>query len=91
MSKKSYPNHSLMKKNRLIKLKQTKCKCEVCGGKASVIHHLDGSMDNHKLENLSTLCPKCHVIIHTHCQIKMFQEITLPTDVEGKKAKVKRG
>ena len=60
-----YPNHYKMKTNRLFKLKQAKGKCEVCHQEAKYIHHIDGSKDNHKLENLSVLCNKCHGIIHS--------------------------
>ena len=59
-----YPNHYLMKKNRLIKLQQTKCKCETCGRRANLIHHKDGSVDNHSIDNLIVLCHVCHSIIH---------------------------
>ena len=60
-----YPNHGAMKRNRLIKLKQADCKCEVCGEPANGIHHIDGSRDNHALDNLVVLCKKCHWILHT--------------------------
>ena len=61
-----YPNHSLMKKNRLIKLKQTAGKCEICGRKTEKmnIHHLDGSKSNHSLDNLILLCRNCHCRLH---------------------------
>jgi len=60
-----YPNHVEMKRNRLIKLKEADCKCEVCGEKAFCIHHIDESYDNHDLDNLAVLCKKCHTILHT--------------------------
>jgi len=60
-----YPNHGQMKRNRLIKLKEADGKCEVCGSDAYCIHHLDGSRDNHELENLAVVCRKCHGILHT--------------------------
>lgn len=59
-----YQNHYLMKQNRLIKLQQTKSKCEVCNRRANLIHHKDGTYDNHNLENLIVLCHSCHAIIH---------------------------
>ena len=59
-----YPNHSQMKRNRLEKLKQAHNKCEVCGGEAFCIHHIDESVDNHDLDNLAILCRKCHSILH---------------------------
>ena len=60
----TYPNHGEMKRNRLIKLQEAKGKCEVCGEDAYFVHHLDGSKDNHNLENLAVLCRKCHMILH---------------------------
>ena len=59
-----YPDHSGMKHNRIIKLKEADGKCEVCGEEAFCIHHIDGSVDNHALENLAVLCKKCHFIMH---------------------------
>ena len=59
-----YPNHYEMKKNRLIKLKEVDGKCEACGEDAYCVHHLDGSNDNHQLDNLAVLCKKCHSILH---------------------------
>jgi 5-methylcytosine-specific restriction endonuclease McrA len=59
-----YPHHYEMKKNRVIKMKNTKGKCEVCGKQGQHIHHIDGSKDNHVLENLILLCVKCHGIVH---------------------------
>lgn len=59
-----YPKHALMKKNRLIKLRESGGKCEACGKEAAFIHHLDGSRDNHELSNLAALCQKCHALLH---------------------------
>jgi len=59
-----YPNHSEMKRNRLIKLKEANGKCEACEEEAFCVHHLDGSVDNHSLDNLAVLCKKCHYILH---------------------------
>lgn len=59
-----YPNHYRMKKNRILKLQQTRGKCEVCGERGFQIHHKDGDKGNHKIENLLLLCRKCHMIIH---------------------------
>jgi hypothetical protein len=58
-----YPNHYLMKQNRLIKLQQTKAKCEICGERGVQIHHKDGSKNNHNLKNLILLCHYCHTTI----------------------------
>lgn len=54
-----YPNHFLMKKNRLIILMNNP-KCEICGKKATEIHHRDGSKFNHELSNLMATCHKCN-------------------------------
>ena len=60
-----YKNHYKMKKNRLIKIKQTKGKCELCGERANCIHHLDESTDNHELDNLMVICYHCHMLYHS--------------------------
>lgn len=59
-----YPEHAEMKRNRIIKLKEADCKCEACGKPAYCIHHLDGSKDNHALNNLVVICKTCHGILH---------------------------
>lgn len=66
MAKKDYyVKHYTMKQNRLKKLKQTKCKCEMCGWDAKTIHHIDESLDNHKMDNLCVVCSKCHTVLHS--------------------------
>ncbi len=59
-----YPNHHIMKRNRLIRLKETKGLCEICERPARLVHHIDESMDNHAITNLSPLCDLCHHAIH---------------------------
>jgi len=54
-----YPNHYLMKKNRLIILLQNP-KCEICGKLATEIHHKDFTKINRKLSNLQAVCHKCN-------------------------------
>ena len=54
-----YPNHYLLKKNRLIRLKETNSRCEFCRKKTNSVFHRDGSKDNHLLINLSVACKKC--------------------------------
>lgn len=54
-----YPNHYLMKKNRLIILMQNP-KCEYCGKPATEVHHKDENKSNHKLSNLTATCHKCN-------------------------------
>lgn len=59
-----YPKQKLMIKNRLIKIEQTKGKCERCPKKGKKVHHIDFSKTNHNLENLLWLCNKCHGQLH---------------------------
>lgn len=60
-----YKDHHQMKLNRLVKLQQTKGKCEVCGIDAKIIHHIDESTDNHVISNLVVLCNPHHSLIHS--------------------------
>ena len=60
-----YPNHYQMKLARIERFKQTKGLCEICGKDADVIHHIDYSKSNHKLDNLLVVCNRCHVVLHT--------------------------
>ncbi len=66
-----YPNHCIMKKNRLIKLKETNRICEVCSKEGSMIHHKDGTKTNHSIKNLLLVCPKCHNILHHNHRNRM--------------------
>ena len=59
-----YPDHALMKRNKITKLKESGGKCEACNEEAYCIHHLDESKDNHEMNNLAILCKKCHGILH---------------------------
>ncbi len=61
----AYPNHYLMKKNRIIKLKSTLGKCEICGQRADRIYHNDEDKSNHSLENLTAVCHDCHMVLHS--------------------------
>lgn len=54
-----YPNHCLLKKNRLIRLAEEDYRCEICGGKADSVFHKDCSKSNHSLENLLVACRSC--------------------------------
>ena len=58
-----YHNHAEMKRQRLLKLKETKGICEACGRQGKQIHHIDGDKSNHALKNLAVLCFSCHGII----------------------------
>ena len=59
-----YPDQMEMRKNRLLKLKESGQKCEVCGQGAYCVHHIDGSRANHAMDNLAVLCAACHAILH---------------------------
>lgn len=57
-----YPNHYLMKKNRLIILMNNP-KCEICDKPATDIHHRNGNKADHRLSNLMALCHSCNNLI----------------------------
>ena len=59
-----YSNHAKLKKQRLIVLKNSKGKCEICGKQARIVHHIDGSLSNHSIDNLISLCNPCHRAVH---------------------------
>jgi 5-methylcytosine-specific restriction endonuclease McrA len=40
--------------------------CEICGGKAVDIHHIDQNRENNKIENLIAVCRECHDHAHSH-------------------------
>jgi group II intron reverse transcriptase/maturase len=52
-------------KNKKLALKRDKQRCRLCGKKVTVgvdnhCHHVDGNSDNHRLDNLVTICIECH-------------------------------
>jgi len=55
-----YPNHYLMKKQRLIILMNNH-ECEICGKPATEIHHKNGNKADHRLSNLVAICHKCNL------------------------------
>ena len=59
-----YPNHAEFKRARIVVLKNTKGKCEVCGEPAKMVHHIDGDKGNHSIDNLIALCWGCHEPLH---------------------------
>lgn len=56
-----YPNHHILKNNRLKKLESVNHKCEICGLKATEVHHRDNTKTNHEIANLMSMCRKCHI------------------------------
>lgn len=63
-----YPNHYTMKLLRKEKLEIVGNHCQECGIEKSSskldLHHLDGSKDNHSMDNVLLLCHKCHMGIY---------------------------
>ena len=60
----AYKNHHEMKKARLEVLEKSKGKCAFCNNDALVVHHKDGTTDNHNKDNLVALCVSCHTKMH---------------------------
>ncbi|MFA5323920.1 MAG: hypothetical protein WC373_14710 [Smithella sp.] len=56
-----YPNHSLMKRLRLVKLESVNYVCEKCGGVATEVHHKDKNKAHHEVGNFVAVCHKCHI------------------------------
>ena len=84
MNQLSYPKHYEMKLARLEKIKQTQGKCEVCGGPAKSIHHIDFTKNNHKIENLAVLCYHCHNLLHSkNCPCSGIKRTTKMLEIYG--------
>jgi len=56
-----YKNHAILKKVRLEALERDEHKCKFCNKKAIVAHHKDGTKENHDINNLISVCYKCHI------------------------------
>ena len=56
-----YKNHAILKRVRLEALERDKHKCKFCNKKATEIHHKDGTKENHDMNNLISVCHKCHI------------------------------
>jgi hypothetical protein len=56
-----YKNHTLLKKNRLLKIEQCGGSCEECNKPDTKLfaYHIDRSRQNHEIENLKMLCYEC--------------------------------
>jgi hypothetical protein len=59
-----YENYHIMERHREIKRFLTGGKCEDCGKRGCLIHHIDKTRYNHEVENLRFLCQKCHMKYH---------------------------
>ncbi len=66
-----YKNHYELKKIRLEVLKRDEYKCKCCNKKATEIHHKDETKENHDINNLISVCHKCHIKqFHRGCTSK---------------------
>ena len=60
-----YPNHYLLKKLRIILLRNFP-KCQICKKKPSTeIHHKSGNKSNHRRNNLLAVCHPCNIKTRT--------------------------
>ncbi len=59
-----YENHSELKVNRKIVLKEAEYICSLCGEDATQTHHIDLSKDNHSVSNLLAVCVSCNLKHH---------------------------
>ena len=60
----TYPRCTEFQVNRLVVLNDADWECDVCGKEAKTAHHLDGTKDNHSIENLMPVCAGCHGEFH---------------------------
>lgn len=72
-----YPDHYLLKKNRIIKLESVNYICEECGGKASQVYHKDHDKSNHDIDNLKALCVRCLHKGKHNCKYRNLYGMTL--------------
>src|SRR4051812_41356619 len=61
-------------KRRLLEEGLKRLECEMCGQgevwrgrRMSMLDHVNGVHDDHRLENLRILCPNCNATLDTHC------------------------
>ena len=59
-----YTNQYQLRHAKLIIMENANNKCEICGGEAKEVHHIDGTKNNHELNNLVALCFSCHGKAH---------------------------
>jgi 5-methylcytosine-specific restriction endonuclease McrA len=61
-----YPDHGIFRRNGQIVMDRAGYKCQLCGSKAQLVHHRDGTKSNHDIDNLVALCQSCHMQGHFH-------------------------
>lgn len=84
LSNAQYPNYHILRKNKIIKLQQTKAKCEINPKHdAQLIHHVDESTDNHNLDNLLAVCAKCHQALHHRDKVNGVRKTSKYTRLYG--------
>ncbi len=83
-----YPNHYLMKKNRLIILLHNPI-CEICNRKPAVeVHHKDSSKTNHFLSNLQAVCHKCNTGLRIQPNIRFLSIYGITKEKIAKRLKI---
>jgi 5-methylcytosine-specific restriction endonuclease McrA len=77
--------------NRIVCLERDNYTCQICGSKTNIlqVHHKDdkgphisGGKVNHNLDNLETLCIKCHHKLHWN-SIERDKEIVYRHHIKG--------
>lgn len=70
-----YPNHYLMKKNRIIVLKNNP-KCKKCKKKiATMVHHKNLDKTDHRLLNLMPVCCSCNGKLRHHKNTSKYRRL----------------
>jgi len=63
--------------NQSNKKKAFKPFCELCGESSTLVHHKDFTNYNHSLDNLQSLCRKCHLRLHWEHKRAKYKETFL--------------
>ena len=78
----SFPSKKSWYIKRLQALARDNCTCQICEEETTEVHHKDGTgsnfpekQKNHSLDNLITLCHKCHSRIHLENKKKRNKRI----------------
>lgn len=61
-----YPNRHQMEIIKKKKRGLGNGKCERCGKKGTIVHHIDLGKKDHSLENLMIVCRFCHGYFHSN-------------------------